>query len=138
MSKKILFLSKDNLTSNPRLQKELKLTVEAGFEVDFIGFYSGNWSDKIDEEIIKQINANFHYISANRNSFFKWFLSSLIEKISQKIVFLFKNNFKINAFASNKRSFLLNNYLKSKMYNFNNFVTFAFQTDSNNKKFYLL
>jgi glycosyltransferase involved in cell wall biosynthesis len=110
--KKILFLSKDNLTTNPRLQKELKLAVEQGCIVDFIGFYSGNWSDKINKKITKKINANFHYISAIRKPFLKWFLSSIIEKTAQKIYPFFKNNLIITAFAHSKRTFLLQQHLK--------------------------
>ena len=74
-SKKILFISSANLTTNPRLQKELKLAVNQGYEVDFVGFFSDNWSDRVDEKIIKNINANFSYISATRKPFFKWFVS---------------------------------------------------------------
>lgn len=112
MPKKFLFISSANLTVNPRLLKELKLAVSLGYEVDFIGFNSENWSDKIDKEIIKNIDANFHYIPITRKAFFKWLVSSLIEKTAQKVYPFLKNNLKINAYAHSKRSFLLNNYLK--------------------------
>lgn len=110
--KNILFVSSANLTVNPRLKKELLLAVENGYNVFFVGLYSGNWSDEIDKNEIKSINANFNYISVTRKPFFKWFLITLIEKISQKLYFVFKNNLKLNAFAHSKRSFLLYNFLK--------------------------
>ena len=110
--KKILFISKDNLTTNPRLLKELKFAVKLGYNVDFIGFNSGNWSDKIDAELVKNINANFHYIPITRKPFFKWFLNSIIEKVAQKLYPIFKHNLKINSFAHSKRSVLLNKYLQ--------------------------
>ena len=112
MYRKLLFISGANLTVNQRLLKELKFAVSQNYEVDFVGFYSGNWSDKIDKEIIKNIEANFHYISITRKPFFKWFFSSLVEKFAQKLYPFFKNNFKINTYAHSKRSILLNNYLK--------------------------
>jgi len=112
MNRKLIFISKDNLTTNPRLLKELKLAVKLGYEVDFVGFNSGNWSDKIDEEIIKTIDANFHYIPITRKPFFQWFVNSIIEKISQKIYPIFKENLKINSYAHSKRSILLNKHLR--------------------------
>ena len=110
--KKILFLSKDNLTTNPRLQKELKLAIKKGYKVDFVGFYSANWSDKVDEKIRKNLNANFTYISATRKPFLKWFFSTISEKFAQKTYRFFTNNIKINAFAHNKRTILLQKFLK--------------------------
>lgn len=112
MPKKILFISKDNLTTNPRLLKELKLAVNLGYDVDFIGFFSGNWSDGIDKELAKELKANFYYIPATRKPVFPWFISSLIEKIAQKIYPFFKKNLKINAYAHSKRSILIPRYLK--------------------------
>ncbi len=47
MPEKLLFISPGNLTVNPRLQKELKLTVLKGFEIDFVGLFLGNRSENI-------------------------------------------------------------------------------------------
>ncbi|MEA3450371.1 MAG: hypothetical protein U9Q83_00545, partial [Bacteroidota bacterium] len=55
-------------------------------KVDFVGLKLGSWSDKIDEEEMKNLNANFHYIYITRNSLFQRFLSSVIEKVSKKII----------------------------------------------------
>jgi len=112
MQKQFLFLSKDNLTTNPRLLKELKTAVNQGVKVDFVGFDSGRWSDKIDQELIKNIDANFHYISITRKPFLSWFLSSVVEKTAQKLYPFFKNSLTINAYAHSKRSVLLDNYLR--------------------------
>jgi glycosyltransferase involved in cell wall biosynthesis len=112
MSEKILFISSTNLTVNPRLLKELKLALPLRYKVDFIGFRLGNWSDVIDKKIIKDINANFHYIPITRKPFVSWFISSIIEKFTQKLYYFFKANLKINAYAYSKRSFLLCKYLR--------------------------
>ena len=114
MPKKLLFISSTNLTTNPRLLKELKLAVDLGYKVDFIGFKLANWSDKIDETIIENIKANFHYLPITRDNFVSWLISSLIEKLAQKLYPLLKNSLKINAYAHSKRSFLLSKHLKNK------------------------
>ncbi len=112
MPRQILFISSTNLTTNPRLLKELKLAVNQGFGIDFIGFRLRNWSDDIDKELIKNINANFYYIDITRKNFISWFLSSLIEQIAKKIQLFFSKSLKINAFAHSKRSFLLSGQMK--------------------------
>jgi len=112
MPRKILFISKDNLTTNPRLLKELKLAINLGYEVDFIGFLSGNWSDEIDKGLIKNLKANFYYIPATKKPFLPWFMSSIIEKFARKIYPVTKNNLKFNAFAHSKRSVLIPKYTK--------------------------
>ncbi len=112
MLPKILFISSTNLTTNPRLFKELKFAVSQGYNVDFIGFQLGNWSDDLDKELIKDINANFHYIDTTRKNFIPWFLSSLIEQIATIIQPFFSKSLKINAFAHSKRSFLLSGRIK--------------------------
>ncbi|NOZ34232.1 MAG: glycosyltransferase family 4 protein [Chlorobi bacterium] len=112
MPKKLLFISATNLTVNPRILKELKYAVSQNYNVDFIGFNSGNWSDKIDEKIIKNIEANFNYISTTRKPFFKWFIGSVTERLYKKLYLLRKKNLKINAYAHSKRTLLLNNYLQ--------------------------
>ncbi len=109
---KILFISSANLTTNPRLAMELIFAVEQGYNVNFIGFKLGNWSDEIDKKNIQNIKADFKYIPLTRKPFFKWLISSLIEKLSQKLYPFFKHSLKINAYAHSKRSFLLCNYLK--------------------------
>ncbi len=126
--KKLLFLSSDNLTTNPRILKELKLAVELGYDLSFVGFKLGGWSDKIDIELIKNIKAKFHYISITRKPFFKWFISSVIEKLAKKIYPFLKNNTKINAFAHSKRSVLLHNYLQNNKNNYDLIIAHTLPT----------
>jgi len=128
MPKKLLFISGANLTVNPRLLKELKFAVKLGYEVDFIGFNSGNWSDEIDKELIKNIAANFHYIPITRKPFLKWFVNSIIEKIAKKLSPFLKNSFKINAYAHSKRSILLNNYLQKNKRKYNLIIAHTLAT----------
>ncbi len=107
MNKKILFLSKDNLTTNPRLKKEFFLAFEKGFDADFTGFSLNNWSDEIEKENV-HFNAKLTYLPATKhNGFFLWLISSIIEKIAKIIYPLFKNSLIISSFAHSKRSVAL-------------------------------
>jgi glycosyltransferase involved in cell wall biosynthesis len=112
MPKKILFLSSTNLTSNPRLQKELKFALEQGHSVHFVGFDLDNWSQKTDAEIIKTLNADFTYIPVTRKNIKNWLIPSLIEKAARTLSPFFSNKLALNAFAHSKRSYLLSKFLK--------------------------
>jgi hypothetical protein len=105
--KTILFLSKDNLTTNPRLKKELLLAVENGYNVIFYGFYTNNWSDEIEKSTIKNINAEFNYISATKKNFLKWFIASVLEFLAKKFYLIYKKSVFINTLAHSKKTILL-------------------------------
>ncbi len=113
MAKKLLFLSSTNLTTNPRLLKELRYAESLGYKCDFIGFDLENWSQDIDNEIIKNINSDLKYIKITRNHKKNWIISTIIEKVSQKLLFIFINSLKLNSYAHSKRSFLLLKELKN-------------------------
>lgn len=114
MKKRILFISSTNLTTNPRIVKEIKLADSLGFSVSFLGFSLNNWSAKIEEQHKKELHKTIalHYISAERKPFVPWFLSSVIEIICKKIYSFFTSSLTINAYAVSKRSFLLIQWLK--------------------------
>jgi len=109
MKKKILFISTANLTTNPRILKEIKLAISLNYDVQFLGFNMNNWSDEIEKNYIHTLSnvATLHYINAGRKPFLPWFISSVKEIGLRKIFFLFSTSLKANAYASNKRSFLL-------------------------------
>jgi hypothetical protein len=61
----LLFLTTTNLSTNPRLLKELKLANENGYDCTFVGFKLGNWSDKTENEHLKSLkNVRTYYLSA--------------------------------------------------------------------------
>jgi len=128
MSKKILFLSSANLTVNPRLLKELKFAVEQKYDVHFVGFNLSSWSDVLDKEIVKNIDAQFNYIDVSRNNFKSWLISSVVEKVSGYLYVFFKKNLKINSYANSKRSFLLNGFLKKNKQKFDLIVAHTLPT----------
>ena len=112
MTKKVLFITTANLSSNPRLLKEIKLSGALGYQASFVGFYLGGWSDEIDASIVKDIPARGIYLSALREPIWPWIKSSVIHKVCQCIWPLFKRNLLITAYARDKRSHLLHKYLK--------------------------
>ncbi|MCC5929258.1 MAG: hypothetical protein JJU28_08445 [Cyclobacteriaceae bacterium] len=111
MSKNIIFLTTANLSTNPRLLKEVIFLKEKNLQCRIIAFYQGNWSDKIDQEILEKHPLRIKYLSATRKPFFPWFWSSVIQWLSIKLYPFAKTNLLINAFAHNKRTILLINEL---------------------------
>jgi glycosyltransferase involved in cell wall biosynthesis len=121
MSKHILFISTNNLSTNPRMLKEIKLALLNGFEVSFIAFNLGNWSDETDLEYLKElVGVKAYYLSAKKKPLAPWFFSSFVWKSSIYLSKFFKSNLKFHAYAHNKRTwpivkFLRNNAIKCDM-----------------------
>ncbi|MEQ8552214.1 MAG: hypothetical protein RIC06_20970 [Cyclobacteriaceae bacterium] len=111
--KRILFITTSNLTTNPRLLKELRvLSLEN--ECIFIGFRLGNWSDQYEQQQLSaEHNVKTIYLSATRSPFIPWLFSTVAQYLSVLLVRIFKKSVLINAMASNKRSLLLWNYVKA-------------------------
>lgn len=108
MSKKILFVSTVNLTTNPRILKEINLAVSNHYAVTFLGFKLGNWSDGMDEGLQKNMpGVEFIYLDATRRPFIKWAASTATEKAAQALSIFGISSLKQMAFASSKRSVLL-------------------------------
>lgn len=116
---KILFLSTSNLTTNPRMLKEIEYYSSKGHNAHVICFDLNNWSEKIDKSWMDlHLNISVTKISAKRKPFIKWFISSSLEWFYKKIYFIFQKSIKINSYASTKRSFLLKNFLSKSKYSF--------------------
>jgi len=113
MKPKILFITTNNLSTNPRLLKEIKLASENGFIVSFIGFKLGSWADKTDENHLETFQCfKKVYLSAIRKPFFNWLISTIIWKASNLLCKWFKYNIRLNAFAHNKRTWQIYRYLQ--------------------------
>jgi hypothetical protein len=112
--KNILFVTTSNLTTNPRLLKELNY-LSAFHECTFVGFHYNNWSASLEKEIKASITGvRKFYLPVSRESLFFWLLTTLINKSAKAIYPYFQSSGLINAFASDKRSFVLFYYLKFK------------------------
>jgi hypothetical protein len=105
--KKILFLTSSNLASNPRLFKEICLARENNHQVTVIQFYLGNWSDAMTMELQSDfVNIRFIQLSALREPFLPWFLSTISQFFFTLISYrIFLPS--VLSFAIDKRSLLL-------------------------------
>ncbi|MEM9681069.1 MAG: hypothetical protein AAF901_12175 [Bacteroidota bacterium] len=110
--KKILFLTTANLTTNPRLLKEVRF-FNLNFECHFLGFSFNNWSDKLDKRYHQELtDIRFAYLKATKAARMSWLVASFVSKLADKLHFLFPYNMLINAFGSDKRAFQLWRHLK--------------------------
>lgn len=114
MTKKILFVSSTNLTTNPRILKEIKLAVSSSYSVEFLGFWMDNWSAEIEKKHIEELQGKvqLHYINAGRKPFLPWLYSSVLEHGLRNTYSIWPKTSKIDAYASNKRSILLAQWLR--------------------------
>jgi len=106
MSKSILFVTSLNLSSNPRLVKELRLAKQEGFGILVISFELGIWSDSNDDVIIKEINPIRHIkLCATRKYFLSWVWYSILEKFAKLMNLLISKSSLICSIAHSKRSY---------------------------------
>ena len=109
----ILFLTTTNLTTNPRLLKEIKVALTAQFQVTVITFKLGKWTTDIEDELIDKLKGvAIIQINATRENTFSWLVATSINELCKKIFAIGYKSLRICAFSSDKRSFLLSNKLK--------------------------
>jgi hypothetical protein len=110
--KKVLFITSNNLATNPRLVKELKIA-RNHFQCTVLSFKLCNWSDLIDAEIRASFpDVEFIIQEAGRKPFLTWFFITLLEIILRFIYPFCKENLFVNSVAHSKRSFLIWSKLK--------------------------
>ncbi len=112
--RKLLFISTINLTTNPRLLKEIKLAAEDGrFDVSFIGFKLGDWSDALEEKNLASLPQNVKcvYMDASRQRKGTWLKYGMLERLYRGLYACGFRSTKVSAWASNRRSIQLNDYL---------------------------
>lgn len=103
----MLFITTANLATNPRLVKELRLANEQGYNATVILFKMGNWSDKLDNNLMMDFKeVRFIQVSALRSPFLPWLLSSLLETLFRIFPSGILNLYMLSV-AVGKRSFLL-------------------------------
>lgn len=109
---KFLFITSNNLATNPRLLKELNLASSNGFEADVMLFDLGGWSEENNKALInKYKDVEFIVLSAKRSPFFPWAMSSFAEKILHLLPLRFMSA-GLLAVANSKRAFLLLQQIK--------------------------
>lgn len=109
---RILFITTNNLTTNPRLKKEIFYATDQKVSIILFAFNLDNWSDFYDQRILSDINMESIYLSASRKPFFPWLQATIVHLVCKILWPLLKNNKKVMAFAHHKRSFQLFKALK--------------------------
>jgi hypothetical protein len=105
--KHVLFLTSNNLATNPRLVKEIELA-RRYYKCTVFYFHLANWSDPIDITLRNSLKGvNFYILPASNKYFLPWLISSIFEKFSKFLYPFIKRNLFINALAHSKRSFLI-------------------------------
>lgn len=113
MPKAVLLLTSTNLACNPRCLKEVRLLVSKDIKVTVVAFKLHNWSDKMENELVKELNSvEFHYLESTKIHLSRWLFSSILERFAFVVAPIFQKNIFIQAMAVSKRSWLLLNWLK--------------------------
>ncbi len=108
-----MFISTVNLSMNPRILKEMRLASSLHYEVSFLGYHLGNWSDELDNQIRKQMpDVKYIYLDATRKKFLPWLRRSLLERVNRVIWKLNKSSLFLSSTASTKRAFSLIHFAK--------------------------
>ena len=93
---------------NPRLYKELRLAEKAGYDITFVCFWLGMWSDENDKKLVTTFkNPHPVYLDATRSRLFRWLYYSVMERIARIAWPLFKRSYLVNTTAHTKRSLAL-------------------------------
>ncbi len=106
-NKTFLFLTSNNLATNPRLFKEVKSVIDLNYGYSIIQFRLGNWSDSKSDELCRSLRGAQSEIigieakAKNRLNWIKW---GTLERIAQKCWPLFQKNILVSSLASNRRS----------------------------------
>jgi hypothetical protein len=105
---KILFITTNNLTTNPRLLKEVQLALDNGFLPTVVCFDFDNWTTAIENDLRSEfIGVEFISIPASRESFFSWATTSVLHFFYRRLFKVLGYSLKGHAFASEKRSISL-------------------------------
>jgi hypothetical protein len=105
--KSLLFLTSNNLATNPRLVKELELARQS-YKCTVLYFNLSNWSDALDAEIRTSMpDVVFKILPTGKEALFIWLFTSSIERLARLFYPTYKGSLRLNAFAHSKRSLLL-------------------------------
>jgi hypothetical protein len=109
---RFLFITTNNLSTNPRLKKEIEHASHLNHCVYLSAFKLGNWSDHYDQSSALLNEITIEYLSASRQPIFTWMRATLIHWISKWLWPVFKKNIRLTAYAHHKRSYQLVQALK--------------------------
>ena len=103
--KHLLFITSTNLTTNPRLLKELQLAIDQGHSAVVIKFNLSNWSQAFEPETESSFKSvRFIELSASRHPFLSWLISLLLEQACRLMPSAFLSAKQLS-FAVGRRSY---------------------------------
>ncbi len=105
--KNLLFITSTNLTTNPRLLKELQLAIDQGNSAVVIKFNLSNWSQDFEKETESSFKSvRFIELSASRYPILPWLISLLLEQACRLMPSAFLSAKQLS-FAAGRRSYLI-------------------------------
>jgi hypothetical protein len=111
--KHILFLTSNNLSTNPRCLKEIRLALKNGYKVTLLAFQFKNWSAESENELRQDLpGVSFHYIPVDQTNLAEWFISGCITIMSRLLCRLSMNSTAMNSYAFDRRSYLALAFLR--------------------------
>jgi hypothetical protein len=112
----VLFITTNNLVTNPRLVKEVHLALDNRINPTVVCFDFDNWTLDLEDELRKSLEG-VKFITIKTKAF-NWLIASFLHSIYNKFSFLVGDNIERNAYVSDKRSYLIYNCLKSTKLNY--------------------
>lgn len=110
----LLFITTSNLTTNPRLVKEIKLAHKHNIKSTVISFDFGGWSTSIDKELKSNLSdIDFRIITDSRKELFQWIVATSVFYFSKILYWLVPSSIFAAGLSSDKRcSMLIKQLLK--------------------------
>ena len=104
--KKILFILSGNLSTTPRALKIIE-SYKDEVQIDILAIKRSRTWANLDNEYQKKHNLNLNLVSISKRNLLPWIIASIIHQIAKWIYPFFKQNLRINSFASEKASIFL-------------------------------
>ncbi len=111
---RILFITTSNLSSNPRLVKEIRLALSKKYKIVVVLFDLKQWTTELEKLYQKEFkDVELIYLPVSRQNLISWLQLSIVHIAAKKFYRYFPLSLKLAAVASNKRSFSLVKKLKN-------------------------
>ncbi len=110
---RILYLLSGNLSTTPRALQSAK-AFSKDHTITILGINRSDRWNQLDQQLIIGNQFSYESIPFSRNHFFIWLLSKLVQQISLLLSKSFSDNVLINAYASNRINYLLDQKLSKK------------------------
>ncbi len=114
---KILFLTTASIATNPRLLKAYMFWRRQGHACKIMAFRMHNWADTLDDDLIAKYHLDLVSIPASKQNYLFWLQASLWNRFLAFFP-LRSLSMRFLAYASNKRTWQLTQYLKKNNFDY--------------------